>query len=67
MAKPYILSVDDDAQVVNAVVRDLRSRYAEDYQIIQAQSGEQALEAVEQLSSVMDRWRLCSSINACQA
>ena len=49
MSKPYILAVDDDAQVVNAVVRDLRAKYAQDYQVLQAGSGDEALAAVAQL------------------
>lgn len=49
MSKPYILAVDDDAQVANAVVRDLRAKYAQDYQVLQAGSGNEALAAVAQL------------------
>jgi thioredoxin reductase (NADPH) len=46
MSKPIILAVDDDAQVLAAVLRDLRPRYAEEYQILGAGSGSEALEAV---------------------
>lgn len=49
MSKPYILAVDDDPQVANAVVRDLRAKYAQDYQVLQAGSGDDALAAVAQL------------------
>lgn len=49
MSKPYILAVDDDPQVAKAVVRDLRAKYAQDYQVLSANSGEEALTAVEQL------------------
>jgi thioredoxin reductase (NADPH) len=49
VAKPVILAVDDDPQVLAAVRRDLRSRYAENYQIIAAASGEQALETASEL------------------
>jgi thioredoxin reductase (NADPH) len=41
--------VDDDPQVLAAVERDLRSRYAVDYRILRASSGAQALEAIEDL------------------
>ena len=41
--KPVILVVDDDAQVLAAVRRDLRSRYREHYTIVSAASGEEAL------------------------
>ncbi len=44
MAKPAILAVDDDATVVAAVVRDLRQRYGEDYRVLRATSGPEALE-----------------------
>ena len=49
MGKPIVLAVDDDPQVLAAVRRDLRSRYAADYRIVAAGSGAQALEAAEQL------------------
>ena len=44
MAKPAILAVDDDAAVVAAVVRDLRTKYGEDYRVLRATSGAEALE-----------------------
>ena len=44
MAKPAILAVDDDAAVVAAVVRDLRQRYGQDYRVLRATSGQEALE-----------------------
>ena len=46
MAKPAILAVDDDAAVVAAVVRDLRQRYGEDYRVLRATSGPEALEVL---------------------
>lgn len=49
MAKPVILVVDDDPQVLNAVERDLRAHFRGDYRIVKAGSGEQALEATQQL------------------
>jgi len=49
MAKPAIVTVDDDPQVLNAVERDLRARYASDYRIVGATSGAEALEAVTAL------------------
>ena len=44
MTKPAILAVDDDVAVVGAVVRDLRQRYGEDYRVLRATSGPEALE-----------------------
>jgi thioredoxin reductase (NADPH) len=49
MAKPALLVVDDDLQVVNAVERDLRAHYHNDYRIVKAASGQEALQAVQQL------------------
>jgi thioredoxin reductase (NADPH) len=50
VSRPVILAVDDDPQVLAAVTRDLRVRYAEDYQIVSAGSGAEALEAVHELA-----------------
>jgi thioredoxin reductase (NADPH) len=44
MAKPAILAVDDDADVLRAVERDLRRHYGEHYRILTAPSGPAALE-----------------------
>ena len=49
MAKPIIMTVDDDIQVSNAIERDLRNQYHKDYRIIPTNSGAQALETVQKL------------------
>ena len=49
MAKPVILAVDDDPQVLRAVERDLRRRYAKDYRVLRADSGESALDTLGKL------------------
>ena len=49
MAKPVLLAVDDDREVLGAIERDLRRRYADRYRIVTATSGPEALEAVGQL------------------
>lgn len=49
MAKPIILAVDDEPQVLNAVERDLRRHYGGEYRIMKATSGSEALEVVRQL------------------
>jgi len=51
MARPVILSVDDDPQVLDAIERDLRDRYADDYRVITASSGAEALETLTQLGT----------------
>ena len=49
MAKPTILTVDDDRVVLAAVERDLRRQYGKDYRILGADSGAAALDALRQL------------------
>jgi thioredoxin reductase (NADPH) len=49
MAKPVIITVDDDPEVLQAVARDLRQEYGDRFRIIRADSGASALEALEQL------------------
>ncbi|HHP7244362.1 MAG TPA: response regulator, partial [Elainellaceae cyanobacterium] len=49
MAKPAILSVDDDPEVPQAVARDLRQHYGDRFRIIRADSGASALDALQQL------------------
>jgi thioredoxin reductase (NADPH) len=44
MSKPIILTLDDDPQVLRAVERDLRVKYAAEYRIARADSGRAALE-----------------------
>ena len=44
-----MLTVDDDAEVLRAVERDLRRRYAEHYRVLRADSGAAALEALKGL------------------
>src|SRR3954452_15658503 len=49
MAKPAILTVDDDPAVSRAVARDLRRQYGERYRIVRADSGREALDALKEL------------------
>jgi thioredoxin reductase (NADPH) len=49
MAKPVLMTVDDDAEVLRAVERDLRKRYAERYRVLRADSGASALQALHGL------------------
>jgi CheY-like chemotaxis protein len=49
MAKPIILTVDDDADVLQAIGRDLRHQYGDRFRIVRADSGASAIAAVEQL------------------
>jgi thioredoxin reductase (NADPH) len=49
--KPAIVVVDDDAQVLAAVRRDLRTRYRDSHAIISASSGEEALSVIRELKA----------------
>src|SRR3954462_3962374 len=49
VARPAILSFDDDPSVSRAVARDLRRQYGEGYRIVRAESGQQALEALREI------------------
>ena len=54
MSKPYILSVDDEPQVLNAINRDLRRQYQKDYRVLKAGSGQEALTTLRQLKDRND-------------
>jgi thioredoxin reductase (NADPH) len=49
MAKPILLSVDDDPDVLRAVERDLRTQYGAEYRVIGSESPEKALDLLRQL------------------
>jgi thioredoxin reductase (NADPH) len=49
MPKPVLMTVDDDPGVSRSVARDLRRRYGQDYRIVRAESGPEALEALREL------------------
>jgi thioredoxin reductase (NADPH) len=48
MAKPIIMTIDDEPHVLNAIARDLQAHYQSDYRIVKAGSGAEALEAVRE-------------------
>src|SRR3984885_6533775 len=49
MAKPILLSVDDDSDVLKAIERDLRTQYGADYRVMGNDSPEGALDLLKQL------------------
>jgi thioredoxin reductase (NADPH) len=49
MAKPVLLSVDDDTDVLRAIERDLRSQYGAEYRVLGSDSPEGALDLLKQL------------------
>lgn len=54
MKQPIIFVVDDDVQVLRAVVRDLRSQYGKAYKIQRTASAGEALEFLETLKQKQD-------------
>ena len=49
MARPILFAVDDDVSVLEAVVGDLRRKYAQEYRVVRAASGQAALDTCTQL------------------
>jgi thioredoxin reductase (NADPH) len=49
VARPVIMSVDDDPQVLGAIERDLRHHYKNDYRVLKAGSPHEALDTARQL------------------
>ena len=49
MANPVIFSIDDDPMVLNAVERDLRAHYGQDYRIIPINQGQAALDYLKKM------------------
>lgn len=49
-ARPVILTVDDDPEVLRAVERDLKRRYVREYRVLSAPSGDEGLDLLRQLS-----------------
>jgi thioredoxin reductase (NADPH) len=48
--KPVIIAVDDEPEVVQAVQRDLRARYAADYRVVWASGGQEAIDTLRTLA-----------------
>lgn len=49
MAKPVLVTIDDDPEVLRSIERDLRNEYSENFRVLRADSGEAALEALKKL------------------
>ncbi len=49
MGLPILLTVDDDPSVSRAVARDLRRKYGQEFRIVRADSGADALEALREI------------------
>src|ERR1700704_4562451 len=50
MARPVLLAVDDDPDVLRAVERDLRKKYSDRYRVMSADSGPSALNVLSKLA-----------------
>ena len=48
-SKPVLLTVDDDADVLRSVERDLRAHYSQKYRILSANSGQAGLDLLKRL------------------
>lgn len=48
---PAILTIDDEPEVLRAIQRDLRSRYADRYRIISAGGGQEAIDTLKEIST----------------
>jgi len=51
MPKPVLLTIDDDPEVLRAIERDLRSRYAQNYRVMHANSGSAGLKTLRELQA----------------
>lgn len=51
MPKPVLFTVDDDPEVLRAIERDLRGRYADRYRIMRANSASTALSTLRELKA----------------
>jgi thioredoxin reductase (NADPH) len=49
-ARPVLLAVDDEPSVARAVERDLRRRYGQEFRVLRAESGEEALELLRDVT-----------------
>ena len=61
MARPVLLTVDDDPEVLRAVERDLRHKYSERYRILRAESGKAALDILRRLQRTNEPVALATS------
>jgi len=54
MERPIIFSIDDDPQVLRAIVRDLRNMYGKEYKIMSTTSANEALDSLTDLKNSSD-------------
>ena len=54
MARPTILTIDDDREVLLSIERDIRQRYGQKYRVLRAESGKSGLDVLRQLKQRND-------------
>lgn len=54
MARPTILTIDDDHEVLLSIERDVRQKYGQKYRVMRAESGRSGLEILRQLQQRND-------------
>jgi thioredoxin reductase (NADPH) len=54
MARPVILTIDDDPDVLRAIERDLRKHYSQNYRVLRSESGRGALDLLRRLQQRND-------------
>jgi thioredoxin reductase (NADPH) len=54
MSRPIIFTIDDDAQVLRAITRDLRLHYGKDYKVMSTESAAEALETLVEMKNAGD-------------
>jgi hypothetical protein len=64
-AKPILLTVDDDPEVLRAIERDLRRKYGKDYRVLRADAGAAASTRFGRSTSAASRLPYSWSISAC--
>ncbi|MHA2428028.1 MAG: response regulator [Candidatus Hermodarchaeia archaeon] len=55
MNKPFIITVDDDANVLKMIDLDLRNRYGEQYRVFALNSGKAAMDYLHNLKAQSDQ------------
>ncbi|MGH2564394.1 MAG: fused response regulator/thioredoxin-disulfide reductase, partial [Ginsengibacter sp.] len=54
MKLPFIIIVDDDAQVLRAISRDVKAQYSAEYKVISTDSAMEAIEVLTDLKNSGD-------------
>ena len=58
MSRPVLVAVDEDAEALQDIERELRERYARHYRVVCMRSADEALACLEELAAAGERGRL---------